>query len=405
MNPSTERELSQHSEAKLRSPINQSLIASAIIATLGIGGLLLWRFTGFKSTQTLVEKPSVASVKTISAISALGRLEPLGEVIRVSAPSFTEGSRIAVLLVQETDRVKAGDAIAILDRRDRLSAALKQAQQQVKVSQARLAQVQAGAKQGDIAAQRSQVERLSVELIDATAARKANVTRLEAELDNARLENRRYQTLYEEGAVSASMRDSKKLVMDTVQQQLNEAKEELDRTTGTLQKQIQQAQNSLDSIAEVRPTDIREAEAELNSAIAAEQRARADLETAYVRAPQDGEILKIHARAGETVDTQGIVEMGRTSQMDVVAEVYEDDLAKVRIGQKATIASVNNAFPSKLQGKVYRIVPLIGKKDVLNTDPAADVDARVAEVKIQLDPSDSRKVRDLTNLKVQVVLR
>jgi HlyD family secretion protein len=44
----------------------------------------------------------------------------------------------------------------------------------------------------------------------------------------------------------------------------------------------------------------------------------------------------------------------------------------------------------------------IGKKDVLNTDPAADVDARVVEVKILLTPESSKKVAGLTYAKTLV---
>jgi HlyD family secretion protein len=44
----------------------------------------------------------------------------------------------------------------------------------------------------------------------------------------------------------------------------------------------------------------------------------------------------------------------------------------------------------------------IGKKDVLDTDPAADTDARVVEVKIRLDPEASQVVAGLTYLQVNV---
>ncbi|XPM52325.2 MAG: hypothetical protein EDM05_000295 (plasmid) [Leptolyngbya sp. IPPAS B-1204] len=44
----------------------------------------------------------------------------------------------------------------------------------------------------------------------------------------------------------------------------------------------------------------------------------------------------------------------------------------------------------------------INKQDVLDTDPAAQFDARVVEVKVRLDPSSSRRVAGLTNLSVQV---
>jgi HlyD family secretion protein len=89
--------------------------------------------------------------------------------------------------------------------------------------------------------------------------------------------------------------------------------------------------------------------------------------------------------------------------MMVVAEVYETDILRVRPGQQATIS--NRALPeTTLQGRVERVGLQIGKKDVLNTDPAADVDARVVEVYIRLDPESSARVAGLTNLQVNVAI-
>ena len=86
--------------------------------------------------------------------------------------------------------------------------------------------------------------------------------------------------------------------------------------------------------------------------------------------------------------------------MIVVAEVPEDRVSRVSLGQKATITSDNGSFRGQLQGTVTEIGRKIGKKDVLNTDPAADVDSRVVEVKIALSSNDSQKVSGLTNAKV-----
>ncbi|MFN5892437.1 MAG: HlyD family secretion protein, partial [Dolichospermum sp.] len=55
-----------------------------------------------------------------------------------------------------------------------------------------------------------------------------------------------------------------------------------------------------------------------------------------------------------------------------------------------------------LKGKVTEIGRKIGKKDVLNNDPAADIDARVVEVKIALSPEFNQQVSGLTNAKVTV---
>jgi HlyD family secretion protein len=88
--------------------------------------------------------------------------------------------------------------------------------------------------------------------------------------------------------------------------------------------------------------------------------------------------------------------------MIVVAEVYESDVSKVRLGQRVTITSESQAFTGELRGSVSQIGLQIGKKDVLSTDPAAAVDARVVEVNIRLSPADSKRVASLTYSKVVV---
>lgn len=68
------------------------------------------------------------------------------------------------------------------------------------------------------------------------------------------------------------------------------------------------------------------AQAEIDSAIAAQRRAEAKLNLAYVRAPINSQVLKIHTRPGEVVSSNGIVELGQTDRMYTVAEIYETDI-------------------------------------------------------------------------------
>lgn len=342
-------------------------IAIAVVAASATGTAILYSFSRFQRSQNPSPIPSV-STPAVRAVTALGRLEPKGEVIQLSAPTSTDARspRIDQLLVKERDRVRSGQVIAILDNHERFQAAVNQSQAQVMVAQTHLAQVKAGAKAGDITAQ------------------EATVARVEAQLTIDQKEFRRYQYLYQTGAIAGEMLDNKRLAVETAQ------------------KQLSQAKSTLRSIAEVRPTDVQAAQAEVDSSIAAVKQAQANLNLAYVRAPMDGQILKIHTWPGEEVGDKGIADMGRTDQMYAVAEIYETDVGKVYLGQHATITS--EAFVGKLQGTIDQIGMEIGKKDILNTDPAADVDARVVEVKIRLKPEDSRRVIGLTRLKVKVAI-
>ncbi|NJM72425.1 MAG: biotin/lipoyl-binding protein [Scytonema sp. RU_4_4] len=79
------------------------------------------------------KKEQAAPVVKVTTVTALGRLEPKGEIIKLSAPTSAEGNRVEELLVREGTQVKQGQLVAILDSRDRLSAALAEAQEQVRV--------------------------------------------------------------------------------------------------------------------------------------------------------------------------------------------------------------------------------------------------------------------------------
>ena len=378
---------------------------SPLITMLGVGCLLL--VGGGVAYRMGISRPNQQSAvmnaaPTVETVSALGRLEPQGEVIQVFAPTAAEGARVETLRVTHGQQIRKGDVIAVLDTDARRQAALQEAQEQVKVAQAQLNQVEAGAKAGQIQAQSRVVDRQQVELQTETEAQEAEIARLKAELHNAELEARRYQALYAEGAVSASLRDGKQLTADTVRQQLNEAQANLSRIQRSRQQQVSEAEATLDQIAEVRPVDVNVARSQVSAAQARVARAQAELDSVTVRSPQDGQVLKIHTRPGELVGSKGIISLGQTQQMVAVAEVYELDISRIRVGQTATVMSKNNAFPEVLRGKVEEVGLEINKQDVLNTDPAAQFDARVVEVKVLLDEASSRRVAGLTNLSVQV---
>ncbi|MCH4903813.1 HlyD family efflux transporter periplasmic adaptor subunit [Cylindrospermopsis raciborskii CHAB3438] len=372
----------KHLLVNFRSWLLISLATTTFISTLLISFQSISNFQ--TKSQSKVAIPINSSSPIITGVAALGRLEPQGEIIRLSAPnSLGGGIRIAKLLVKKGDKIRQGQLIAFLDSYSINLAALEKAKRQVEVAKANLEKVEAGAKQGDIYAQ------------------KAIIARLQAELNNAQRENQRYEDLYENGAISASNAESKRLRRDTLQQQINEAKAALNRTQQTLQKQLNEAQARLNSIVEIRPTDLQLAKADLASAKASVIQAQAELDLTIIRSPIDGQVLKINAWPGEIISSQGIAELGRTQQMYVVAEVYETDVKKVKLGQSVDITA--DAFSGKIQGTVTDIGLQVNQQNIFNNRPGADTDNKIVDVKIRINnPKDNQKVADLTNLQVQV---
>jgi HlyD family secretion protein len=411
----------------------------------------------------------------IKTVTALGKIEPKGKVIKLSAPASGQGSRVEKLLVEEGETVQAGQVIAVLDNSEKLKAAQLKAQEAVKVSQANLAKVQAGAKNGEINAQKSELARiqaqslgeertqqeslarLEAEWLGNKAVQQATVSRLEAqlegdknvqaagikkiaaELSNARSELSRYEQLYKAGAIAQSQYDTKRLTVDTLAQQLNEAKAILTRSESTGNKQISEgkanlqriiatgskqvseaqavlariqatsgqqassAQGTLSKIEEVRPVDIAAARAELKQSIAAEQEAKANFDQSFVKAPENGVVFKINTRPGETVGNNGILELGEVTQMTVVAEVYQTSISKIKAGQTVKITS--SSLPADLSGKVDTIGWQIQRQNVINADPTENIDSRIVEVRIILDPESSQKAAKFTNLQVKAIFK
>ena len=370
------------------------LVGWAALATLGLSQ----QGATQGATPPPAETPAAGGATPLAtSVGALGRLEPEGSVIRVAGPP---GERLGELLVAEGERVVAGQVLARLESYSERLAEREYTAAQLQEARARLeAETRFG--QAQIEEARTRLSRLDEPQQLQIRSQEAVVERIRAELADAEANLARFQALWQEGAISQQELDQKALV---VRQR---------------QEDLQAAEATLNQLRLARERDLRNAQAQVQAAEAALRRAQAQvqlqslarnlelaearLERTLIRAPRAGQVLKIHTRPGEVIAAnQGILELGNTDQMMVVAEVYETDILRVRPGQRATIS--NRVLPETLQGRVERVGLQIGKKDVLNTDPAADVDARVVEVYIRLDPESSARVAGLTNLQVNVAI-
>lgn len=309
--------------------------------------------------------PAASSDGRAIGVSCLGRIEPEDGVIHV-AGAYVLGQPPVVesLKVKEGDYVHRGDLLAILAGQRQLAAALEQAHAQTSVAQRRLEQLKAGPKQPDLAVQQ------------------AEITRLEARLQNAQTELQRYETLRRTDDVTASDLDARRTEVSVIQSDL------------------EQSRHHLESMKEVSDSDLHVAEAQLQAAVSDEQRARRDYDVSSVYAPTDGEILKIDAYPGEA-GSKDILEMGRTGRMYIVAEVYETDIVRVRIGQRATISGDILAAP--LSGTVDRIDSSVKAPSVRTSDTTTFSDHRIIEARIRLDQSEpvARLIEGRVNVVIQ----
>ena len=355
----------------LTASARRGLLASRLLWIFGtivvIGLVVGVGYFQFEKSRAALSSSTRKVLPKRTQVYALGRLEPAGTILQLAPRSGNEGAIVERLIVKEGDDVEAGATLAMLDNHARRLAALSESQAQLETAKAQLIKIQAGAKAGDIEAQ-------------AAALALVEVQSKVAERELARMKE-----LQKRNAATIEQIDLKQWDFDR------------------LQLEARRATAQLASLREIRDVDILVAEKEILSAEATVAKAKADVEASMILAPAAGRVLRIHTHPGERVSDAGVFEFGNVRQMQVVAEVFEADIAILHVGMAAEVKI--DASEEKLTGRIVEIGNLVARKVVLTNDPVSDTDARIVEVRIQLDPEHLEYVARLSNSRVEVGIR
>ncbi len=300
-------------------------------------------------------------------VGALGRVEPASRIRLLNQPGGMAVTRLDRLLVAEGDQVAEGALLAEFADAAQKDAAVAQAEAVVAEYRAALDRIRAAGRPSEIAAQR------------------ARIAALAAQVSLADREAERAERLVPTGAGAIAVAER--------------ARAEALR----LAAERRRAEAELDSLESSRPEDIALAQARLAGAEAAAAKARADAELARVRAPIAGTILRIIARPGEQVGNDGLLEIGDLGRMEIVADVYETDLPRLRLGAPAEVVVPGEA--RRFGATVGSIGLTVRRVTQGNTDPVAAVDARTVEVRLALDEAGAQALRRRSNMQVQVAIR
>jgi HlyD family secretion protein len=331
---------------------NKSLKWAGVAAILVVlSALPIWYVLHQRTQKPAPADPSVEETR---AVSCLGRIQPEDGVIHVAGPYIwgdSHAPRVESLKVREGDEVHRGQALAVFVGRTNLEASVAQAEAQVTKARRRVEQVKAGASKPELEAQQAEIDRLK------------------AEAQHARSELQRYEALRATDDVTVSEVEARRNAVQV----------------GDFA--VEAARHRLESMQEVPDTDIRLAEADLAAAEANELRARRDFEVSTIYAPADGRVLRINAREGEAVGLPGLLDIAPAGHMFVLAEVYETDIGRVRVGQHATISG-DALGTTVLTGVVERIAHNVKDAAVMPGDTVTFSDKRVVETLIRLDQND-----------------
>jgi HlyD family secretion protein len=344
--------------------MNRILVGIVLAAIATVAGFSIWKSNKDKSSRE--NESQTISTQPRKIVSAMGRLEPESTVLRLAPASGNEGACVYRLMVQKGDDVQAGHVLAVMDTFDRRNCAVLEAEANASAARAKLAQIEAGSKKGDLAAAEA-----------ANASAKAQLRVAKRDLD-------RVGSLRSTNAISEEEVDMRRWSYDR-------AIQELARTEGVLE-----------SLREIRLTDVEAQKAMIAVSVANLQSAKANLEATQLRSPIDGRVLEIYARAGERPSDRGVLEIGSVQKMQAIAEVYEGDVGLVKTGQKAFVHL--ETCDREFTGTVVEIGHMIARKVVLTNDPVSDTDARVLEVRIAIDPEHIPSVARMSNARIQVRL-
>lgn len=309
---------------------------------------------------------ATAPVATPMGVGALGRIEPASRVRRLTHPGGMAVTRIETLLVQEGERVAAGQLLATFADAAQKDATLAQAEAALAEARATLARVAAGGRDSEIAAQR------------------ARIAALRADEENATREAARQETLVPGGAGTRAGAERARFAADRAAAARREAEAVLE---------------TLDS---PRAEDLAIAQARAASAEAALAKARADAALARIAAPIAGTILRIHARPGDQLGSDGLLELADLDALDVVADVYETDVPRLRLGAPAEIIVPGTA--TRYAATVREIGWQVRRTTQAGTDPVAATDARTVEVRLTLAEDGRRALMRRVNMQVQVAI-
>jgi HlyD family secretion protein len=307
--------------------------------------------------------------KSVSVtITANGTVE--GEQVVNLSPQ--QAGIVETLMVQEGDRVKRGQVIALMDADD-LQGELLQAQGQLAQQQANLDRLVAGNRPEDIAKAQAQLAEAEASLQELRSGNRAQeIDQAQARLAQAQAtqqqresEFQRYAQLQASGAVSLEELEQKRANRDVANAQVREAQEALDLlNAGTRPERIEQAAARVEQQRQVvaalkagsRSEDIEQAKAQVLSAQGALKSVEEKLQDTQVMAPFDGVIHEIYAEEGAFVSPSmagGSTESASSSSIlmlssvrnHVVVNLPESQIGKVKRGQVVSFTA--DSFPGE----------------------------------------------------------
>jgi HlyD family secretion protein len=271
--------------------IKKPIFAVLIMTLIAVAGVLVWR--------SMRHKPAGDEIVLHGNVD-----------IRQVDLAFNATERIGKVMVEEGDKVKAGQLLSTLDMQ-RLRHEVLRADAQVRAQEKVVAALVAGTRPEEIRKAR------------------ADVAAADAEAHNTERTSRRLQLLAGRELISKQQADDAKAAADAARAQLQAARETLNlAVAGPRKEDIDAAKDTLRALREDRAV------------------AQRNLSYASLYAPSDGVIQSRVLEPGDMASPQKpVFTLALTDPVWVRAYVSETDLGKIHLGMTAEVTT--DSFPGK----------------------------------------------------------
>lgn len=234
--------------------------------------------------------------------------------------------QVAQVLVSDTQQVKKGDVLAIIDNRD---AKIAVAEAEAALTKAKRQYTQSSANSSSLSSQ------ILISADDINSA-KAQVAQAEVALKQTQEEFARRQQLNATGAISKEEFTKSQSALDNAKANVEVAKASLAQT----ESKRKAAQSNLDAnealiqgASQNSTPDVLVAQAKLDAALL-------DLQRTEIKAPLDGVVARRSIQVGQRIAPgASLMKIVPLAELYVDANFKESQLKNVKAGQKATLTS------------------------------------------------------------------
>ena len=234
--------------------------------------------------------------------------------------------QVEKVLVSDTQQVKKGDVLAIIDNRD---AKIALAQAEAQLAKAKRQFTQSSANSSSLTSQ------ILISADDINSA-KAQVAQAEVAFTQAQQEFARRQQLNATGAISKEEFSKAQSALDNAKASVNVAKAVLAQT----ESKRKAAQSNLDANEALIRGTSQSSTPDVLAAQAVVDQALLDLQRTEIKAPLDGVLAGRSIQVGQRVAAgSSLMKIVPISELYVDANFKESQLKDVKVGQKATLTS------------------------------------------------------------------